>query len=225
MKKLLLFLFFISSLYSEQNTFGLGLIHSTNIYLNQNDKTIVLPVVNYTHDKFYIKMLEVGYKYNDFLSFLVEPKLTNLKMNGINERKSTLQAGFKITYPIEKYKLTFKTLFDTLGVYDGYESSLRLSRTFIHAPFIFIPYISIQYQDKNLSDYYFGINTDESFDYYKVDDTINTHLGFVSIYNIDKKYALNLIYNYKKLDKDITNSPIVVKNNTQLTILSLVYKF
>jgi outer membrane protein len=202
-----------------------GILNSSQIYLDQKDKTMILPIINYKKNNFYIKAIELGYKYNDTFSLIAQPKLNSVEIEGIKDRKSTFEAGFKVSYPINKYKFTFKTLFDTLGVHNGYTSSLMLSRTFSKMPFIFIPNIGIEYQSKQASDYYFGIDENESFETYTLNSTINKSIGFVSIFNINKKYDLTLIYNYKKLDKDIENSPIVTKDNKRLTILSLVYKF
>lgn len=222
---ILLFFLLFSFAYSHPNSFGVGIINSPSQYLNQDDKNMIIPILNYKYNKFYIRGLEVGFQANKYLSFITSPKLNKVEFQGIETRKRTIEAGLKLSYPINKYKISFGTLFDTLGIHDGYNSSLKLSYTHIKFPFIFIPNIGIEYQDKNLSNYYYGINLNESFQSYQLSDTINKTFGFVSIYNINKKYALNLIYNYKKLDKKIQNSPIVNKNNKQFTLLSFVYKF
>lgn len=210
---------------AHQNSVGVGVLNSSNVYLTKENKTIAIPIVNYTYKKFYIKAMEAGYAYNRFLYIVAQPQFNSAQIQGAKKREGTLDAGFKIVYPIESYKLTFKNLFDTLGVNDGYKSSLTLSRTFVKFPFIFIPNIGLEYQSKKSSDYYYGVDSDELYTPYELSGTVNKTVGFVSIFNIGKTYAMNFIYNYKKLDKDIENSPIVIKDNKRLAMLSVVYKF
>ncbi len=92
-------------------------------------------------------------------------------------------------------------------------------------PFIFIPNIGLEYQDAKTSEYYFGVKESTIYPKYDVGDTFCITGGFVGIFNISKQYGFNLIYNYKKLDDKITQSPIVTTNNKQTIIGSFVYKF
>ena len=226
MKKILLLTLLISIfLNAKPNSIGVGVLKSSDIYISNDNTSMFLPIINYEKNDFYIRGLEFGYKYNEFLSFLIEPRLNEVKIDGIETRKRTLEAGFKLTYPINKYKVTLKTLVDTLGVHNGYQSKLSLSYSYVKMPFIFIPNIGLEYNDKKISNHYFGVNKNESFDYYNAKSLINKQIGFVSILALTRKLSLNLIYNYKKFDKNILNSPLVVKDNKQVTILNLMYKF
>jgi len=226
MKKLIVLTLFITVfLNAKPNSIGIGALKSSNIYINNDNETMILPIINYEKHNFYIKGLEFGYKYNQFLSLLIEPRLNEVEIDGIKNRKRTVEAGFKLSYPIKKYKLTLKVLADTLGVHNGYKSKLSLSYSFIKMPFIFIPNIALEYNDSNINNHYFGINKNESFDYYDMKSSINKQIGFVSIFALTRNYSLNLIYNYKKFDKNTTKSPIVIEDNKQVTILSLMYKF
>lgn len=222
---LVVFVLFSTNIFAHQNSFGVGVVNSTNIYKEQKNKTTPIPILNYTKENFYIKGLELGYRYNHFMALIAQPRMANDTPKETNDRHSTLETGVKITYPIKEYKLTFKTLFDTLGVHNSYNSSLKLSKTYVNLPFIFIPNIGIEYLDQKMSNYYYGVSNSSKYNDYKAKKAFNKTAGFVCVYNINKNYSFNLIYNYTKLDTTIKNSSIVEKNNKQTSIFSVVYKF
>lgn len=226
MKKILICMFiFTGLLFAKGNTFGFAYINSTNIYINDESESSFFPGVNYSNDKFYIQGKEFGYKYSSNFSLLIEPRLKEVKFDGINTRKRTLEVGFKYIYPIDKYKLGFKTLVDMLGVHKGYKSSLTFSRTIVKMPFIFIPGVSLEYESKNLADYYYGVDSNESYSKYELNSIMNSSIGFATIFHLDRNLALNLVYKYKKLHKDVKNSPIINEDKKQTIILGLNYRF
>jgi outer membrane scaffolding protein for murein synthesis (MipA/OmpV family) len=46
----------------QSNSFGISLIDSKTIYKNKKDKFMVVPSLNYTYEKFYVKGIFLGYK-------------------------------------------------------------------------------------------------------------------------------------------------------------------
>ncbi|MGB5867353.1 MAG: MipA/OmpV family protein [Arcobacteraceae bacterium] len=215
----------VYSLTANSNSAGLALVNTTNIYATKSDKTVAFPLVNYKYNNFYIKGLEFGYEVNQNLSVLLEPRLIGFDISGIEKRKDSLSSGLKVSYPISDFLLTLKVLADVNNVSNGYETKLKLSKRFIYDSFVVIPHIGLEWQDKKFSNYYYGTKSNESYGEYKVNMTLNKTVGFVSVYNINKKYALSFMYKYIDLDDDIVNSPIIIKNNQQTSILSFMYKF
>ncbi len=215
----------VYQLNAKSNSAGLAIVNSSNIYVTKESKTRVFPLVNYTYDSFYIKGLELGYHLNKNFSVLIEPRMVGFDISGIQKRKDSLAAGFKISYPLSDFALNLKILGDVSDVSNGYEVSLKLSKKFINLPFVFIPNIGLEFQDKQFSNYYYGTQANESYGEYNPNSTINKTAGFVSVYNINKKFAISLIYKYVDLDNDIVNSPIIIEKNKQTSILNFMYKF
>ena len=211
---------------TNENSIALALINSSSIYKTKDDISALVPILNYTIDKFYIDGYEIGYKYNDMLSLIGQVNFNSVEIEGIDDRKSTFETGLKLTYENEKKcKIVFKTVIDTLNKHKGYQAVLNIGKTFVVDKFTLIPNIGLEYQDKKYSDYYFGVDKHESYSKYEVGSTFNSTVGLISSYTINKDLSLNFVYNYRVLDKEISNSSIVKKDYSQMTALSLSYKF
>lgn len=225
-KKALALSMLVSFVSANENSIALAVINNSSVYKTKEDTTSLVPILNYTKDEFYIEAYEVGYKYNKTVSFISQVNFNSLEMDGVDERKTTIESGIKLTYQNEKNcKITLKTVFDIANKHKGYQSVLNIGKTLIFDKFIFIPNIGLEYQDKNYSDYYFGVDKHESYSEYEVKSTLNKTAGIIGRYNINEKFSLNFVYNYRKLDKDISNSSIINKDYSTMTALSIAYKF
>ena len=242
MKYILLTLLFLNILWAKgpKNSVGIATAISESPYQDVENEPLPFPMVTYHTDTFYIQGLEIGYKLVNFdllkLNAIINPVFKNLDpgdsiyLNGMDKRYRTIDAGIKLVIaPIPLVKLSAKLRADTLGVYEGYMSELKinvlvpLSKSFI---------IMLSYGKQNYSsdyvNYYFGVKASEATasraEYIPSSSEITTTSANF-IYNFTDKLGASLGINQAKLGDEIKNSPIVDKDKTTSYFMALTYKF
>lgn len=225
MKFFFLLLSFLVSSFAFENSVGVGIFYSKSIYIQNDDKKMILPVINYEDENFYLKGIEIGYKITPSVSLIVLPSLQNIHIENLPSKKETALAGFDYKYKIQKYGINFKIAKDIGQRHDGFISKLTLNHPFINYPYIFIPSIGIEYESKKVTNYYYGVPQNTPYNSYTSDDSVSGIAHLIGIYNINKNYALSGIVNHKFLSNQITNSPIIDSNSQTMAMINFLYKF
>ncbi len=81
---------------------------------------------------------------------------------GIDERKQTLDAGIQVLSSRPWGDLRLSWITDTLDRHNGQEVELSYRYHFDSGPWSISPFISISWQDADLTNYYFGVSQDEA---------------------------------------------------------------
>ncbi|CAA6816461.1 MAG: Unknown protein [uncultured Campylobacterales bacterium] len=193
---------------ASSNTAGLGIVHSTSIYKNISNRTMIIPILNYSYKNFTIKGINVAYQLNDSFYILATPRFSDYK-------KDTIELGLELNKKLGKYNLKSNVLFDILDKHNGFVSQVSLSRTYIKIPFIITPLAGLEYQSENFTNYYYEIN----------DSLLNPFIGLYSILKINKNLSLNMILKNSFLNDNILKSNVVDKKTKQTLILGFTYKW
>ena len=180
---------------------------------NANENTDNHEVIN----NFYIKGLELGYQYNDYISFFT---MFDLKKINIYNKKisNTSNLGIQLNNSMNNFNFSLNFLYEISNKYNGISSNFNISKLFKLDKVIIIPYINIEYQDKKSSDYYYGIEFNNLK--YSLNDSINYSFGFNVTIPLSKNISTNIIYNNKIFDEKISKSPIIQANNKK----NLIYR-
>jgi len=224
--KIILFLiFFVHFAFSFENSVGIGVIYSKNIYIQNEDKKMVLPMVYYENDDLYIKGIEFGYKISPLFSLVVEPSFHSASITALPTQKDTILGGVKFEQRFGKYKMSSKLVRDMGNIHDGVIGKVQFSKAIVAFPTIIIPSFGLEYESKKVTKYLYGVPLNTPYEKYTPKESVSVTAGLMGIYNINNTYALNLMVNKKFLSDEITNSPIVNSSNKTLYLLSGVYKF
>lgn len=86
----------------------------------------------------------------------------NVYYEGLEKRRQSLDAGFQIQSTRDWGELELTVLTDTLDRHGGQEA--QLSYRYIHdgGPWTISPFVSVIWQDENLTNYYFGVSDAEA---------------------------------------------------------------
>jgi outer membrane protein len=117
---------------------------------------------------------------------------------------------------------------DLLGNHDGQAVRFSYSRRFIKDPWTITPSGGVLWQSNNLTDYYFGVETNEAQagrPAYSVGEAWNPFLGLNLSYQIDEQWSTTAIFRYVWLDSEIHNSPIVSDDYEVVLMAGFIYRF
>jgi outer membrane protein len=216
--------------------YGVGLSVNQEIYKGYNTRIMPLPMVGYKGEKLSVFGPFISYKLKDVNSFTLSANLSprfqgfdesdsNI-FEGLEKRKSSLDAGISIDYQKNDWKIGLKSMFDVLSNSNGYEIKSSVGRVMRYGPIFFEPSISLSLLDKNHVNYYYGVSTSEINQErvaYSSDSAMNKSLGLSIATPILLGGYTRLNIEYTWYDKNITNSPLVEKE-TSLSLLLIFTK-
>jgi MipA family protein len=223
----------------DSTKIGLGVVSTQQPYKGTKGRVLVLPYFEAHHKGFYFRGLEAGYEQkidDDFsLGAFAKGRLDGYKgsdsddLSQMQERKYALEAGAKASF--SRYQIGKISAFassDVSGVHNGYELGVEYSRMHIYEKSIFIPFISLKRESKELTDYYYGVRKSEitaQRPEYSTNGALNAEIGVRYIYNLSKNIGLISAASYTRLDESIHKSPIVKDKGRLKAFVSCGYKF
>ncbi len=217
---------------------GVGVVGSTQIYRDMDAKVIPIPFVHYSGDKFYFRGLQMGYKIYDAKSFEVtlfaEGRMDGYDADdsayfrGMDDRKKSIDGGLRLSKAIQNFKTTIDFKHDLLGVYDGFESSLKLS--YIHGGRfgMITPSIGVSYMSENLTDYYYGVQKSEATTQrsaYTSEGSFSPFLGVMMVYRFTPNLSAMANLKASYFADEITNSPLVERDIKYGGVVGISYRF
>lgn len=211
--------------FAFQNSVGVSYLYSKSIYVKSDDTNTLFPALFYENEYLYFRGIELGYKYNPNISFILRPNFNTREVEGLEDKKQAFSGGVEFTQKIDSYKISLNLLHDISNAHNGTQSSLKLSKTFVNYSFIITPSLGVEYEDKKVTNYYFGVEPNPTYPKYEAKESLSPVVGVMGIYNIHKTYSIFLLANNKFLSKNITDSPIVEKSNKSMLVISALYKF
>lgn len=228
-------------LYAQEDStkVGFGIVSMQQPYKGTKGRVLALPYFEAHHKGFYFRGLEAGYEQkidDDFsLGAFAKARLEGYKgsdsddLRGMQERKYALEAGAKASF--SRYQIGKISAFassDVSGVHNGYELGVEYSRMHMYGKSIFIPFISLKRESKELTDYYYGVRKSEATAQrpeYSTNGALNAEIGIRYMYAISKNTELIGAASYTRLDESIHKSPIVKDKERLKAFISYSYKF
>ncbi|MFT6905149.1 MAG: outer membrane protein [Oleiphilaceae bacterium] len=202
--------------------YGFGLGINQEVYKDYNLRVIPLPLVGYRGEDLRIFGPFASYDIADFdkLSFSIKlaPRFAGFDesdssvFNGMDKRKSSLDAGIGVEYKFNNARIDYSVMFDILGNYNGYESSSNLSYVWRLGPFFIEPSIGLKYQDANMVNYYYGVRAHEvsaTREQYSPDYALNSTAGISATTNSFLNGFTRIGLTKTWYGNAITDSPLV----------------
>lgn len=130
----------------------------------------------------------------------------------VPNRDFAVEAGIEMLLDGEWGQATLRGFHDVSGTHHGFELSADYSYRWTRGRLSFSPSVGLAYKSDELSDYYWGVNSDETgftLAEYHPDGGIDWEAGFRASYYLTKSTRLALSANYERLHDSVALSPIV----------------
>lgn len=221
---------------------GLSLSGSQNPYTGGENSVIGYPVLTsfrdsaFTDDWLLIRDGDLGIRWvgkNQWELGLVGRIQTlglgtsdSPELEGLDDREWGLELAPIVGYRGWPLHINFKTYTEILGRHDGWISQLAFSLPRERDWGFLVPSVELIHQNKDYVNYYFGVSPSESTPSrpaYQAGDALNTALKLRWGYRMTDEWLLYGSVGLEFLDSEITNSPIVDKDEIWSASISLAY--
>ena len=219
---------------------GLGVISSPRPYVGAKNSVLPIPLVELYYKKFYAQGIRAGFhlfeKGDLTLDIRARVVFAGLDpedspaLEGMAERKSSVEGGFALDWKPGKYLLSGTAFTDLLGRSGGQQAGLDLSRTWTFARYRWglTPSVGVVWQSSDLVDYYFGVSPEEArpgrppFRGYSA---LNFRASVLAFYRLTTRVNFVGLIRVQRLDNEISSSPIVDKPRGYFGLLGVNYTF
>ena len=215
---------------------GFVAMQSSEEYINHDSESSVLPYVRYETDVISIGMPDgitwKAYNNKDLgLNIFAKPRFHGLSDSDNIERATTGDVGVSLKYDIIRgTSIKASVQKEMTGEHGGFEANASISQ-FI-PPFLGLPIVAstgIKWMDANLSNYLYGVGSDEAMNGLSQYDTGVSFVPYASLssfYSLSSNVSLFSTVSYKLLPDNITASPLVKNDNDAYNvILGIGYNF
>jgi outer membrane scaffolding protein for murein synthesis (MipA/OmpV family) len=206
--------------------YGAGVSYQQQIYKGFGQRTIALPLLGYVGERLNIFGPFMSYslvKKDDWiLDVNLSPRFSGFDeddsvfFSGMKNRKDSADAGVSVKYSPNDWSFKFKALTDVLSKSSGTELELSLAKSYRINGFSIEPSISMNHQNDNLVDYYYGVRSSEASlerNFYQASSTVNKNLNLSISKPLDVG-LLRLDLTHTWYGSEITNSPLVDADST-----------
>jgi outer membrane protein len=195
-------------------------------------------MVYYEQDMFYFRGNRVGYRlYKDqqfSIDLLAEWMFRGYDpddsddLSGMDDRDGSIEGGLSASYRDGWGVSTIRFVTDVLGTHHGQELTFSYGKPFFKRPWTLIPSVGVAFASRDLTNYYYGVRSDEAAPgrpQYSPGQSYYPFVGLTTAYRFNEKWAASVSLRCDWLDSDITNSPIVNKDYQIKAIGGLMYTF
>jgi len=195
---------------------GIGGMLQDTVYTGEEPSALVFPMFVAKYKNIYVKGGKAGFIFYGlkkgnttfWTEVIANARLQGItsasgSLEGLTDRKNTLDMGLEASIASDDWgMINFSMVHDVLNVHQGYELAIKYQYPMSNGPWFLMP--SIQYT---------------------VNEAINLSAGYELQYRFNEKWSILNTLNLMKLDRKITDSPIVSDNLDIIGIVGLVYSF
>lgn len=152
----------------------------------------------------------------------------SVDMSRLHKRRMAALGGIEYQVVLDKWSFQWQWLHDLIGVHDGQELRLAMTRSFRTGKHHTALTAGANWQSDEITDYYFGVRENEVN---SLDDTWKAGSGVSYLlradwnYQLNDKWTLRATGSYTRLPSAIRNSPIVTSDYTTTVFVGGVYHF
>lgn len=218
---------------------GLNVGYVADAYRTDNAIS-VLPQGFYDDNRWYIEGSEAGfYPYKDnkhharigvtYDGSSFDPDDADTTLQGLDERKESILAHASYMYISPIGGLKAKVATDVLSRHQGTTVTLSHISRFTKDKFTIYPSFGAIWRDKNHTNYYYGVSTQESartgISAYQADDSVSPFAAVMVNYDLNDKIDLFAHQRIEWLSSTQKDSPLVDGSLDSTTRVGINYKF
>ena len=218
-------------------TFGVLAADRDAPYVGLDEDLLVVPLVRFEGEKAYLRGLRGGWRFieTDSYEFSVfgQARTEGYDANdsafltGMEDRKFSLDLGVASAWTIEKVgQIEIALSADALDRSGGHEAALSWNGLFRAGGFTFIPGVSARWQSADIVDYYYGVRAGEALPCraaYRGDAAVTPDVSMLVQRKLGARWTLFARASHAWLPSEISNSPIVARDNSTSIFLGLGY--
>ena len=225
---------------SSDNSFGIGLTFSrtSRQYEGIDDQSARLPYISARLGDFYVDGLNIGYNVptdSEIKWGLVAvPRFLGYKesnspiLEGLDDTDYSYHGGLTADWNTDFGLINVKALTDLLNESGGSEVVATLSKAFNFGELTLSPAVSLNWQNADLVDHYYGVTEAQSTadrPAYEGESVVNTALSLSASYALTEQFRLIGQVRQEHYGSEIEDSPLVDENTALSTSFGLVYTF
>jgi outer membrane scaffolding protein for murein synthesis (MipA/OmpV family) len=145
---------------------------------------------------------------------------------GIEERRQSLDSGVSFVWKNNWGELSTTAVHDALDRHGGAEVDISYRYPWRISKWLITPVVSLVYQNSALTNYYYGVSTEESRPdrpEYQTTSAQFVRVALGTTYNLNKRMVLFANASYETVDDTVANSPLVDKDSLTSAYVGLAY--
>lgn len=221
--------------------YALGLVafQDQSLYLGGDDEIEVFPYIEARWGRFFFEGTSLGvdlYEDNGLsINASISPEGVgdtdrdgSRRLNDMEDFDTVINGQFEISYEADWGEIGMSLGADISSTHDGYKAELSYSYPFELGRWMIEPSVSAEWVSKEENQYYYGVSTrDVRSDrpFYEPDSGVNYGVGINAIYPFFERHAIIFQAEYTSYSSEITDSPIVDRDNTAEIGVGYIYRF
>ncbi len=217
---------------------GVAVISSPEPYVDADNDVLVVPALSITAGRFSFRGIGAAWRLGEWgdvkAEALVRARLSGFDaddspfLEGMEDRRKSADLGVELTWERERFGLRLTPTVDVLGRSDGAEMALEAFAPLRFGPVRVEPRVGVTWASSGLTDYYYGVRSDEARPgrpEYRPGSTLNGTVGVFVFSPIRGRVLFQGFLQLERLGPEIEDSPIV-SDATALTAFGAVsYRF
>ncbi|KHD08425.1 hypothetical protein PN36_20220 [Candidatus Thiomargarita nelsonii] len=214
---------------------GLGVLFRAEPYKEIDNSTWLLPHLIMRRGNFFIDGLKIGYHAAENtrgrFDFILTPRLEGFEAyDGMEDRDPSLDGGIAASWRQGTVEFKFSAVSDLLNKSSGKEITTSLAKTYIltRQLTLLTPSIGLKWQNDNFVNYYYGVKDSEARvnrPAYTGNATVNCIVAVNATYSLNKRSTLFADFEYERFGDDISDSPLVDKEQIFRVFLGYGWQF
>jgi len=222
-----------------QWSLGLGWVSSPRPYVGTDNSVLVIPLVQLDYKKLYIEGIRAGFHLFEKGDLVFDARARIVfagldpddspQLDGITERKSSIEGGVALDWSPGKYLLSATAFTDLLGRSGGQQVGLDFSRawTFARGRWGLTPAIGVIWQSSDFVDYYVGVTPEEARPGrppFQGESAFNFRASAFAYFALTMRVIFVGMVSVQRLDDEISSSPIVDKPRGYFGLFGITYR-
>jgi outer membrane protein len=144
------------------------------------------------------------------------------------DRDYVIDGGLELIYHGQQTEIQLQLLNDISDKHNGQEAWLSIARPRRYGRWEFNPSVGVTWLSSDAANYYFGVKDSEAMpglSAYKVGNAFNYFTRFSLNYHFDDHWQMVSVWQYEKLDGDISSSSSVEEDYVETAFVGLYYEF
>ena len=217
---------------------GAGVSVEQSPYVGGKDSVEVLPVLFVQMGRFYLHGPTLGVDLHDgddlsvsagiSLDFADTHRGDSPQLADMAELDDVVLGEVEVSYEAEWGELGFSLAADLSGTHDGYLAGLSYGYPLEFGRWQIEPEVGVEWHSAKVNRYHYGVGAADvrpDRPFYEPDAGMNYELGVTVMYPFSERHALSLEVEAEWFSTEVSDSPIVERDNVASVGVSYLFRF